>query len=226
MAASSSTIRWCAVSLLALLVSGCVIGDQLTTFTIQPDGSADFVVFRSNLRSTEKGEKGANELADYKARFDARTDDELARVAEAGGAAVEASWLRGQVPFSNLVRARFPNSAALEKFLTIKKADGSFLVKTRFTSDGARRKLTVRLALAAADGPPESPSSSVEQIRQALANGISETRVAFVSGTITAAHGFTIAGDKQSALLDAAAIGGIVRAGGKGELYLEWEVTP
>ena len=44
--------------LLLLLVNGCVIGDELTTFTMNPDGSADLVVFRSNLHSTEKGEKG------------------------------------------------------------------------------------------------------------------------------------------------------------------------
>jgi hypothetical protein len=50
--------------------------------------------------------------------------------------------------------------------------------------------------------------------------------VALVSGSITAARGFTVARDKQSALLDARAIADIMLKGGKGELYLEWEVAP
>ena len=59
-----------------------------------------------------------------------------------------------------------------------------------------------------------------------LADGISETRVAVTSGSITTARGFTVARDKQSALLNTSAINEVLRTGGKAELYLEWEVTP
>ncbi len=41
-----------------ILIAGYIVSDELTTITIQPDGSADWVRFQSNIRSTEKGEKG------------------------------------------------------------------------------------------------------------------------------------------------------------------------
>lgn len=222
-----SKTRAGAVLVLLLLVGGCVVGDQLTTFTIHPDGSADLVIFRSNLRSTEEGAKADNEIAEFKAKFDARTEDELARIRDAGGTIVQASWVREQAPLSSLVHAQFPNASAFEKFLTIKNEDGSLLIKTQFQNDGPRRSLTVHITLPVDKANPPQPSpSGVEQLRQADANGISETRIALAKGSITAARGFTVAGDKQSALLDASAIDEILRTGGKGELYLEWEVTP
>jgi hypothetical protein len=50
--------------------------------------------------------------------------------------------------------------------------------------------------------------------------------MALAQGTITAGRGFTIAADEQSALLDASAVTEIIRAGGKGELFREWELAP
>jgi hypothetical protein len=212
---------------LLVLVGGCVVGDQLTTFTIRPDGSADVVTYRSNLRSTQQGEQGRVELAEYKAQFDTRTEDELARVTLAGGELVEASWIREQVPLSNLVHARFPNAAALEKYMTIRGEDGRAQIETHFRTDGARRSLTVAINLPVdKNSPPEALPADVEKLRQAAANGISETRVAIVDGRITAARGFTVALDKQSALLDPRALHEILRTTGQGELVLEWEVAP
>lgn len=212
---------------LLLLVGGCIVGDHLTTFTIRPDGSADLVVFRSNLRSTQEGDEAKTELSEYKAQFDTRTEDELARITLAGGTIVDASWIREQVPMSNLVHARFPNAAALEKFLTITDEEGKLQVKTQFRTDGARRRLTVVITLPAekANAGP-SPPVTASDVREALANGISETRIALTEGKITSSRGFTVAEDKQSALLDPRAIDEILATGGKGELYLEWEVTP
>jgi hypothetical protein len=47
-----------------LLLVGCIVGDELTTITIHPDGSAQMVTFRINLRSTQSGQDGQRELAD------------------------------------------------------------------------------------------------------------------------------------------------------------------
>jgi hypothetical protein len=221
---STTLLRAVLISL--LLAGGCVVGAQLTPFTIHPHRSADLVVFRSNLRSTEKGDKAANELADYKTKFEARTEDELLRIREAGGAILETSWVREQVPLSNLAHAQFPNASAFEKFLTIKNEDGSSQIETHFRSDGARRSLTVQVSLPASKAnPSESPLSDAEQLTQALANGISETRIALTGGAITTARGFTVASDKQSALLNICAIDEIIHTGGNGKRYLEWEVV-
>jgi hypothetical protein len=183
-------------------------------------------VFRSNLHSTETGDRAEKELTDYQASFETRDDGEYARLQEAGGKAVEVSWVRRQAPFSNLLSAHLPSASALEKFATAKDEDGGFHMTTQFHSDGLRRSLTIEIAVSPAKAnPSQSLPTDVVQFRQMLADGISETRIAVTKGSITSASGFTVARDKQSALLDASAIDEVIRAGGKTMLSLEWDVT-
>lgn len=209
-----------------LLVGGCIVGDQLTTVTIQPDGSAELVIYRSNLHSTEKGEKAARELTEYKDRFDAQSEDEFARVRDVGGRVLDARWIRPQAPFANVVRYHFPAAAVLEKYATA-AADNGGSITTSFHRDGAHRRLTVRIvAPPDNDEPAATPPLTVEQLRQNLANGLSETRIAVADGVITAARGFIVAGDRQSALLYGEEIAALIRkGGGSAELFLEWDVT-
>ncbi len=54
-----------AVVIVLVVIAGCIVSDELTTLTIQPDGSADWIKFQSNIRSTEQGAKGAQELAKF-----------------------------------------------------------------------------------------------------------------------------------------------------------------
>lgn len=216
-----------AALIVAVFLEGCIVSDQLTTFTIHPDGSADYVLFRSNLRSTESGAKAEKELADYKAKFDARAEDEFVRIRDCGGKIVQATWIRSEAPFSNDIHAHFPDATAFEKFGSAKNEDGSPLITTQFHRDGTRRKLTARITIPkdSAKEPAEPPAKV--PVKQALANGISETRIALAHGSIVAERGFTVASDKQSALLDGDEIEQILRtASGTVELFLEWEVTP
>jgi len=215
-----------AALLLAVLACGCIVGDQLTTITIHPDGAADLILFRSNLHSTEQGPRAAKELADFQAAFDARKDGDFARIAAAGGEVVEAAWVHRETPLANLVRARLPDVSTLEKYLTLKSDDGGIEVVSKFRREGQLRRLTITLTVPPAKANPshESPSD-VAHWKQAQANGISQTRFAVTQGSITKAQGFNIAGDKQSALLDADAINDVFRTGGTAELYLEWQVT-
>lgn len=216
-----------AVLISFLLVSGCIVGDQLTTLTIHPDGSADLVVFRANLHSTQKGEPGEKELGNYKANFAGRIDDEFVRIRQAGGEVTEASWVSEQAPLSNLVRAHFASASSLEKFGTVTSADRSLRIRTKFHSDGMHRRLSVHVAVSPEKRSTfESVRLDEEQLRQAYADGISETRIAVTGGFITASRGFTVAGDKQSALLDMAEISEVLRMEpGESEFYLEWDLT-
>lgn len=219
----SKTIRRVAV-LLILVASGCVVGDELTTFTLNPDGSTDLVIFRSNLHSTEKGEKGEKELAEYRANFEKQADGEFRRIQDAGGEIILSSWVRAQAPFSNVIHARFPDTAALEKFWTVKDENNRPLITTRFEKDGKRRRATFQITVPEEKDRPPTPTSSAHHVRQALANAISETRLAVTAGSITTARGFTIAEDRQSALMNADEISELIRAGkGEAELWLEWE---
>jgi hypothetical protein len=109
----------------------------------------------------------------------------------------------------------------------VKSEDGGFEMTTQFRSDGVRRSLTVGITVRPGTAnPSQSSPSDIGQFRQTQANGISETRIAVTKGSITSARGFTVASDKQSALLNASAIDEVLRTGGKADLYLEWEVTP
>ncbi len=210
---------------LFVAVSGCVVGDQLSTMTIHPDGSADVVTVRSNLRSTESGEKGEKELVDYKTQFNARTLDDFVRLREAGGTMIDSGWLRQDTPSANYITAHLPNSQALEQYASIKGGDGAQLTEAKFESQGTRRKFSLRITWPGAQADPSHlPISSVEELRQSLADGISETRIAVADGTIVSAQGFTVASDKQSALLDVSALDAIFRSGGTAELLIEWEV--
>jgi hypothetical protein len=188
---------------LILFAGGCVVGDELTTFTLNPDGSADLVVFRSNLHSTEKGEKGEKELAEYRANFDTQANGEFPRIRDAGGQVMLTSWVRARAPFSNVVHAHFPDTAALEKYWTVKDEEKRPLITTQFQKDGTRRRLTFRITVPEDNDQAPAASADVNQFRQALANGISETRFAVTDGGITTARGFTVAADRQSALLNA-----------------------
>jgi hypothetical protein len=151
----------------------------------------------------------------------------IARVREAGGQIVRAAWVLERPPYSNFVRSHFPNAAALEKFWTMKDEENKPLITTQFQKDGSHRKLTIHITVAdEKDNSPAAPSD-VGQIRQGYANGISETRFAVTNGAITSARGFTVAGDRQSALLNANEISELIRRGqGKADLWLEWDVTP
>lgn len=210
-----------------LVLAGCIVGDQLTTLTVNPDGSAEYVIFRSNLHSTEVGAKADKEVADYKAGFDARANDEFARIEAAGGRIVATNWLRDAAPMSNVVHARFPEATALEKFWTVQSDDGRSQIATEFATDGLKRRLTVRVLVPPDENQPAAAAAPALPMQQMLANGVSVTRFAVAGGTITAAHGFTVSGDRQSAMVNNDEIADALREGhGTAELYLEWEVGP
>ena len=136
----AASLTCAALVAVALLIGGCIASDQLTTITIQPDGSAELVKFQSNIRSTETGEKAAEELRNYFQEFSAQRDADSLQVRNAGGEVVESRWIRSEAPYSNVLVAKFPRAAALEAYFTYKNDQGESQVVTRFTQDGRRRK--------------------------------------------------------------------------------------
>lgn len=219
--------RWFCTLLLALIAGGCIVNDQITTLTIHPDGSADLVIFQSNIRSTETGAKGDAEIRDYRTRFEARTQDEFARINACGGRIITASWVRDQVPMANIVHATLPTAETIERLGTWKEDDSSSSVSTRLVTSGVGRRLTVRISIA----PDQISSAEVDgdpsrNQRLARAAGISELRIALSRGKITDARGFTVAADGQSCLLDLDQVEALVREGkGNAELFLAWDVA-
>ena len=209
--------------LLGVLLVGCIVSDELTTFSIRPDGSADLVLYRSNVRSTEERSKAEEELRSYVERFDARQDSDAVRIREAGGEIVAAHWLRRELPCSNVVVARFPGAPALEKYLTIAGKDGELQLETHFSKEGARRRL--RLVLRPPKDFKLAEPGNVKETRQKQADGISETRFVVTDSRIVTTRGFTAAADGRSALFALDQLEELLHADPRRvELFLEWEV--
>ncbi len=208
-----------------ILIAGCIVSDELTTITIRPDGSADWIRFQSNIRSTEQGEKGAQELKKFADEFDAHKDSDYVRIIEAGGEVLDARWVQREEPYATVVAARFATASALESFCTIKGEKGEVLAQARFTQDGNRRRLSLSIPVPRDEKPAVKVPPSFKELRDEQANGLSETRLVVAGGQIIASQGFVVAGDKRSCLLDPAQIDELLRSHPEHvELFLEWEL--
>lgn len=213
-----------------LVLQGCIVRDELTTLTVNPDGSAEWVRYQSNIRSTEKGAKGAEELQKFVDEFNARKDPELARMAAAGGEIIEARWIRSAEPYATLVVAQLPTATAVENFFTLKNDKDEVIARPHFTQNGSRRKLAIAIPLPQDDAEKTGESAdtknpSLRELRAQQANSISETRLAIARGRIVASQGFAVAADARSCLIDPTRIEELVRSRPETiELFVEWEV--
>jgi hypothetical protein len=209
------------------MLAGCIVSDQVTTITILPDGSADWVRFQSNIRSSEAGAKGAEELKRFVEEFDARRDPDQLRIKEVGGEVLESRWLRKAEPHATLVVARLPSARALEDYATFKDDKGEVVARARFTQAEKRRRFSIEIPVPKEEKAKEAaPEPSIEDARKEQANGISETRIAVAGGRIVDSRGFTVAADGRSALLEPRRIEALLReAGEKLEIFLEWEIV-
>ena len=211
------------VVFLTIGLVGCIVSDSITTITIRPDGSADVVLFQSNVRSSESGARGEQELRQYVEAFDAARDQEQTRLREAGGEIVEALWIRRDAPCSNWILARLPGPPALERYFSISGPDGTTRLKSRFVQEGDLRRLVLELLPSKDFALPKRETK--EEVRRQQADGISATRIAVTGGTIVRASGFAIAADRRSALLDLDEIVELLAVSPRRvELMLEWRV--
>jgi len=214
------------VAVVIAVGTSCIVSDQMNTLTIHPDGSADWSKFRSNIRSTEEGEKGAAELQRFVAEFEARRDSECVRIREAGGEILAACWVQRQEPYATFVTAKLPGVESLQAFLTRKNDAGEAIVHARFVKDGQRRRLTLKIRVPKEHLDAVTRKPTRDERRQDKADSISNTRIAVTKGRITSARGFAVAGDKRSALVDLSSIRELVREGeGQTQLFLEWKLA-
>jgi hypothetical protein len=214
-----------AVLIFAAMIGGCIVGDQLTTLTIYHDGSADLVTVQSNVHSSETGAKADEELQRYVEEFNLKKSADHVRIAESGGQVQESRWIRSDPPCANLIVARLPTAVALENAFTFKGDHGESLVTAQFTREGTRRKFTLLVTLPPDQVAGSSTEHSIQELRTSQANGLAETRIAVAGGRIVNTRGFTVASDKQSALLEPKAVLELLRKQPQIEVFLEWEVA-
>ncbi|MHC4878263.1 MAG: hypothetical protein ACYTGL_17560 [Planctomycetota bacterium] len=209
-----------------ILAAGCIISDELTTITLHADGSADLIKFRSNIRSTEQGAKGEQEVQKYIADFDARKDAGMVRVLGSGGEVNEARWIQSREPCSNVVVSRLPTALVVQKFFTITNNQGETLAKPKFTQDGSRRRLSISIPVPDDIAAKSSEPVTREQQRQHQADGISETRFAVAEGRIVASRGVVVSRDRRSCVVDSSTIEQLIREQPDHiELFLEWDLN-
>lgn len=208
------------------IVAGCLINDELTTLTIRSDGSADWVKFVSNVRSSETGDKRAQELRKFVDEFETRTGSDFVRIRDAGGELLEAQWIEADEPYCAYIKAKLPTAAALEQFWTVKGEQGDVLVQARFTRNAQRRRFSLIITGSRERAADTPKPMTARDLREQQANGISETRIAVTDGQIVACEGFVPAADKRSCLIDRTRIDELLRATtGEVELFVEWEVS-
>jgi hypothetical protein len=221
-----TTIRHMPVYLaLAILFGGCIISDQITTISIYPDGSADFIKVQSNIHSSQTGSAAADELRRYSEDFIAKRDSDQAHLLEAGGQIQESRWIRSGEPTANLLVVKLPTSQALEKAFTFKGDAGQTTVAARFVKEGTRRRLSIQVTLPSDQVAGIVLDKTIHDLRANQANGLSEMRFAVVHGRIVEARGFTVAQDKQSALLEPREILTMLKTQPHAEALLVWDVT-
>ncbi len=218
---------WLLIVPLVAGMAGCIVHDQFTTLTINPDGSGDLLILRSNIRSTEKGSRAESEITEYRASFDAQTQDDFKRIRESGARLETAMWLRKQVPMAHMVRVSIPDATALENFATVRDARGTIIVTPQFTISDTDRRLAFHLTVRPDQIPTTSSNADrLTEFKHSRASGISDFRIAMSTGKIRDARGFNIASDRQSALLDADGISSLLRAGnGNIEIFVQWEAS-
>jgi hypothetical protein len=209
----------------AALFRGCIVGDELSTVTIHPDGSADLIKVQTNVHSSEQGTKADEELRRYVQEFDAKKSVDHVRISDAGGRVDESRWVRKEPPYANVIVGKLPSAAVFEKAFTFKGDDGKTVVAARFTQKGTRRRFSLEVTLPLEQALNSSTEKTIEQLRASQANGLSETRFAVAGGKILDARGFTVAADKQSALLEPKAIIELLKNQRQVEVFLEWEVA-
>lgn len=214
-----------ALASIALLAS-CIVSDQLTTVTINADGSAELICVQTNVHSSEQGAKAAADLERYRTEFNQQQSADDARLLAAGALLQEARWLREEPPLATVATWRLPSADVLQRAFTIPGDDGQALVTAQFTSEGERRRFSLVVSL-----PPEQTANvqtqqTLRELRQTQADNLSETRFVVASGKIEDARGFTVAGDRQSALLEVREIIEALRGQRQYEAYLVWNVAP
>lgn len=207
-------------------LAGCIVHDESTTLTINSDGSGDLIVFRSNIRSTQTGNRAALDLAEYRESFNAQTQDMFERIRESNAQLEMALWVREEIPMAHVIRASIPDLAALEALSTFEDPGGAIRITPKFEVTGPHRRFALELVVGPDHIPPPGDADDCAQWKASRASGIYDFRVAIPAGTITDARGFTIARDRQSALFDADEINSLLHAGdGDTELFLKWEVS-
>ena len=189
------------IGILALLLSACVTGDEITSYVIKPDGSIEFSIYRHNLTSDETREKANEELANYISDLEQKRGPVFSAIAKANTRGVQVTILRRTSSGSVLITGSFLSLDDFAADMSEENEDQSLACTaiSRERVRGIQCESTWQSSKVQAQS--ETTSSSVEPL-----NGI---RFALAEGSFTKAEGFILAHDKRSAILDDKTLSGM-----------------
>ncbi len=188
-----------AIACLTFLFSGCVTGDEISSYVVNPDDSISFSIYRLNLTSDQTGEKAKEELAQYIQNLEGKKGNLFRDLMKGKAKEVRVTVLRSASPASALITGRIPSLEDLAAYGSHEDEDSSFVCKAISTEHtrGYLCEITRKPSKekAQAERTPTEPAES-------RADSFEEIRFALSEGTITKAEGFMVAHNKRSALLD------------------------
>jgi hypothetical protein len=204
-----------AICILTVLFSACIVGDEITNYVIDRDGSISFAIYRINLTSNQKGEKGEAELANYLRNQKEKRDSMFAQLVKAKASDVKISVLRRNSPASVLITGRIPSLNDFASYINTEDANGSLVC--RAISNERTRRLVFELR--------QKQEGDQTDSAQSRSDSFSETRVSLAEGIFTGAQGFIISKDQRSALLDMEGLTKMVNSKiSPITLSLEWQI--
>jgi hypothetical protein len=186
------------IGILALSISACVTGDEITSYVIEPDGAIAFSIYRLNLTSDQTGEKAKEELANYIRDLEKQSSDLFTKFRKANAKEINVTILRKASPASVLITGRFPSLSDFAAYISEEDEDSS-LVCTPISGERTRGLLIESI-------PKPSKESGQHESAKPRADSFDETRFALAEGNFTKAQGFILSDDKRSALLDVDAL--------------------
>jgi hypothetical protein len=180
--------------MVTLLLSGCVTGDEITYYIVDPDGTVAFSIYRLNLTSDEKGENAKKDLTNYVRGLEENRDSLLLKLAKANAGEVSVKILRRTSPASVLITGRIPSLNDFAAYASETGKQDSIIC----TSVSRERTRGIRCELIRKPSKEEARSEPAKS----LADSFSQMRIALAEGGFTKAQGFIISNDRRSALLD------------------------
>jgi hypothetical protein len=202
------------IGMLALLMSGCITGDEITGFVIGQDGAVAFSTYRLNLTSEKKGYDGEKELADRIRDIEEQKSAEFEDLVKANAKDVKITVLRRAAPASVLITAQIPSLKDLASYLS--GSETCTEISTERTR-GIRCENNIK--------PKPSNGKESPEPAEPHANSLTEMRFALAEGTIVKAQGFLVAQDKRSARVDMETFEKIDKGEVPAfEILLEWQI--
>jgi hypothetical protein len=178
------------ILLSAVMCTGCVQTDNMTTFYLTDGGSMDVVMLLDNVRSSKKGTEAKEELDKWLADFKADKIDEIQALKRAGVQGFKSKLLSTR-PVVAWMSGHLPSVKALDKYFEMdKKGKGSGF---RYERAHDQRILTIRVVNKST--PEKDPV-----IQRAPTFPI--LKFVIPAGRVIQATGFRVMGDRKTCIVD------------------------